>query len=967
MYKPVRTLLFFLPITLLGAAADAPSPSGFDASVKPILQARCVACHGATPQGQLDLRTPESILKGGAAGPVVVPGAPEKSLLIDKVVTRQMPPGKTKLTDAEIDRLRAWIEKDLAEAPAAKAGVKPAAVAAVTEAEVRAVFQARCVACHGSLRQEGGLDLRTLASRLKGGKSGPALVPGKPEESLLLKRILNGQMPPDAMAKDLAVELPTAAETEKIRAWIAAGAPGPAVVAAESLVKEADRNFWPFQPPKRPEVPKVKAQQLVRNPIDAFVLEKLEAKGLHLSPEADRLTLMRRAYLDLIGLPPTPSEITAYQSDNAPNAYERLVDRLLASPHYGERWGQHWLDIAGYADSEGFGQDDGIRPYAWRYRDYVIRSLNADKPYAQFLTEQLAGDEMSDDWKKVKGAAPQDVIDRLAATGFLRTVPDPTNSNERGLIAERMNIVADEVEVLTSSVMGLTVGCARCHNHKYDPIPQRDHYRLSAILQAAYDPYEWKTPNKRELPLALDAERKATALENAPIEDELKKIQAQIDLVVAPFRQQAITEHLSTLPEAVRNDLRAALDTPPEKRTDLHKYLVEKFKFEVTEKELEKTYPDLRARTQKLHAELEAERDKLKPEPHVRVLTDNPEPSVSYLLRRGDPVSYGEAVEAGVPAVLQNAVLKPYQPVSPFPGASGRRLALARWLTQPQHPLTSRVKVNQMWKRHFGRGIDASVSNFGHSGVPPSHPELLDWLATEFVQQSWSIKAMHRLMLTSQTYRQASVVDAATLAADPENVLLTRMPLHRMDAETLYDSMLTAAGRLDPAMFGSPTEVDIRPDKEVTVKSTPAGFRRSIYVLHRRQTPVSLLDAFDQPAMTPNCTERRRSNVATQALHMMNGSMTWELARYMAGRVIDEAESDRAKQVELIYLRTYGRPPDKEEVRLGTQAIEDFRKQWPARLATDSGDAPRAASANWLAVANYCHAILNTAEFSFVD
>ena len=968
MSTPALPLLLLLPLCLLGAA----NPSTFDTAVKPLLQARCVACHGATPQGQLDLRTPESILKGGAAGPVVVPGAPEKSLLIDKVVTRQMPPGKLKLTDAEIDRLRAWIEKDLtAAAPAETKAAITAAVASVTEAEVRAVFQARCVTCHGGLRQEGGLDLRTLASRLKGGKSGPALVPGKPEESLLLKRILNGQMPPDAMAKDLAVELPTPAETEKIRAWIAAGAPGPVAAASptDALVKEDDRKFWSFQPPKRPAVPTVKAQQLVRNPIDAFVLEKLEAKGLHFSPEADRLTLMRRAYLDLIGLPPTPAEITAYQNDHAADAYERLVDRLLASPHYGERWGQHWLDMAGYADSEGFGQDDGIRPYAWRYRDYVIRSLNADKPYSQFLTEQLAGDEMSDDWKKVKGTAPQEIIDRLAATGFLRTVPDPTNSNERGLIAERMNIVADEVEVLTSSVMGLTVGCARCHNHKYDPIPQRDHYRLSAILQAAYNPYEWKTPNQRELPLALDAERKTVEAENAPIQDALKKIQAQIDLVIQPFRQQAITERLATLPAAVRDDLRAALDTPPEKRDELHRYLVDKFKttLDISNKDLEKTYPELKARTQKLHVELAAEREKLKPEPHVRVLTDNAEPSVSYLLRRGDPVNYGEPVEAGVPSVLQNPLLKPYQPVSPFPGASGRRLALAQWLTQPQHPLTSRVLVNQLWMRHFGRGIVASVSNFGHSGVAPTHPELLDWLATEFVQQGWSLKKMHRLMLTSQAYRQASVVDSATLAADPENVLLTRMPLHRMDAETLYDSMLTAAGRLDPTMFGSPNDVDIRPDKEVTVKGTPAGFRRSIYVLHRRQTPVSLLDAFDQPAMTPNCTERRRSNVATQALHMMNGSMTWDLARYMAGRVIDEAETDRAKQVELIYLRTYGRTPTPGEVRTGSEAIEEFRKQWPARLATDSGDAPRASSANWLAVANYCHAILNTAEFSFID
>ena len=950
---PKLLLSVFASTALLYPATDPYN------DVKPILDAKCVACHGANPQGKLDLRSSESTLKGGAAGASVVPGSPEKSLLIDKVVTRQMPPGKVKLTDAEIDKLRVWITS-----------TKPAETAAVvTEHEVRAIFQARCVTCHGSLRHEGGLDMRTVASRLKGGKSGPGLVPGKPDESLIYKRIANGQMPPDAMAKDLAVELPTPSETEKIRAWISAGAPGPPSVQEDSLVKEEDRKFWSFQPAKRPAVPTVRNPGQVRNPIDAFLLEKLNAKSMTYAPQAGRLTLMRRAYLDLIGIPPTPLEIDAYQQDKSSDAYERLVDRLLASPRYGERWGQHWLDMAGYADSEGFGQDDGIRPYAWRYRDYVIRSLNADKPYTQFLTEQLAGDELSDDWKKAKGTASQEIIDRLAATGFLRTVPDPTNSNERGLIAERMNIVADEVEVLTSSVMGLTVGCARCHNHKYDPIPQRDHYRLSAILQAAYDPYEWKSPNKREFDLALDAERQEVEAHNAPILAEIKKLQDQINVATLPFRKRAIDERLAALPAEVREDLRLAGETPADQRTDLQKYLMEKFKktMDIPNRELLKKFPELQAANQPVQRELAAARGKLQAKPHVRILTDNQEPSVSYLLRRGDPVGFGEPVEPGVPMVLQNAALKPYQPISPFPGASGRRLALAKWLTQPEHPLTSRVMVNQMWMRHFGRGIVASVSNFGHSGVPPSHPELLDWLATEFVHQGWSMKAMHRLMMTSEAYRQTSVVEDAKLAADPENVLVSRMQLHRMDAETLYDSMLVAAGRFDPALFGSPIEVDIRPDKEVTVKPTAAGFRRSIYVLHRRQTPVSLLDAFDQPAMTPNCTERRRSNVATQALHMMNGSMTWELARFMAGRVIDEADGDRAKQVEMIYLRAYGRRPEPDEVRLGTQAIEEFRKQWPARLATDNGDAPRASSANWLALANYCHAILNSAEFSFID
>ena len=368
-----RSLTLSLMCLATCYSVSAATPPGFETDVLPILQAKCVMCHGAAPQGKLDLRSQQAILNGGASGPVVVPGESAKSLLLTKVVTRQMPPGNVKLTEAEIDQIRAWIDKGLA----------VAAPVTVSEHEVRAIFQVRCVLCHGSGDRKGGLDMRTVASRLKGGKSGPGLVPGKPEESLIYQRIVKSQMPPDKLAKDLAVELPTASETEKIRAWIAAGAPGPEAIALppDAVVKDADRQFWSFQPPKRPAVPAVKNQALVRNPIDAFLLEKLEAKGLRYAREADRLALMRRAYLDVTGIPPTPAEIDAYRKDESPDAYERLVDRLLASPRYGERWGQHWLDLAGYSDSEGFGQDDGVRPSAWRYRDYVIRSLNADKPY----------------------------------------------------------------------------------------------------------------------------------------------------------------------------------------------------------------------------------------------------------------------------------------------------------------------------------------------------------------------------------------------------------------------------------------------------------------------------------------------------------------------------------------------------------------------------------------------------------
>jgi hypothetical protein len=927
-----------------------------------VFQAKCVACHGASPMGKLDLRSSEGVLKGGMSGPVVVAGSSERSLIMTKVVTGQMPPGKVKLTDAEIETIRTWIDKTLP-------GEVKDAPPAVTEQEVTAVLQARCVRCHGGLEQRGGLDLRTVASRIKGGKSGPAVVPGKPEESLLYKRMANGTMPPDKLAKDLAIELPTDAETAKIKEWIAEGAPAAKSETPVAMVKESDKTFWSFVPPVRPAVPAVKNAGLVRNPIDAFLLRKLEEKGLTFSPEADKVTLMRRVYLDLIGMLPTEAEIHEYMADNSPDAYEKLVDQLLASSHYGERWGQHWLDLAGYSDSEGFGQDDGVRPYAWRYRDYVIRSLNADKPYTQFLTEQIAGDEMSADWKKAKDVADQATIDRIAATGFLRTSPDPTNSYERGLINERMNILADEVEILTSSVMGVTVGCARCHNHKYDPIPQRDYYRLSAILQAAYDPYEWKTPNQREIPLALESELQEFKAHNAPIDAEIAKLNEQIDKALDPMRAQMLEERLKAVPDDVRDEVKAAALTKAANRTAEQKALAKKYDSaaNISNNDVLDKYPDLKASVKPLQTELNASKARLFPKPHVRVLTDNAEPSVSYLLRRGDPVDYGEVVEAGVPAVLQSAALKPYQPVSPFEGASGRRLALAKWLTQPDHPLTARVAVNQLWMRHFGRGIVATVSNFGHSGAPPSDQELLDWLATEFVARGWSMKAMHRLMVTSEAYRQSSQVNAALMATDPDNVLVSRMPLRRMDAETLYDSLLTATGRMDAKEFGAPTEVTITPDKEVIVKPGKDGFRRAIYVLHRRQTPMSLLDAFDEPIMTPNCTERRRSNVATQALHMMNGTMTWDLAKYMAGRVIDEADGSRGKEIEVIYLRAYSRKPTAEEVKIGMEAIAEFEKQWPARLESDHDAAPRSGSANWLALANYCHAILNSAEFSFID
>jgi len=575
------------------AAAAAPPPEKtpeFTPEIRSLLQAKCWACHGEnSPQAGLSLRAPGLILKGGKSGPAVKPGSSAGSLLIEKVVSKAMPPGDAKLTPAEITLLRSWVDH-----------LSGAAEREVTENDVLPIFQMRCVVCHGKRKQEGGLDLRSQASRLRGGKSGSALIPGKPDQSLLMQKISSGQMPPPKLLFEYFVRPPTSPEVETLRKWIASGAPpAPKEVVAETasdpLVSDKDRAFWSFQPPKRPEVPQISSSGTVRNPIDAFLLQKLEAKKLTFAKEAERLVLFRRACLDLTGLPPTPAQIREYIEDHRPDAYERLIDRLLASPQYGERWSQFWLNAAGYADSEGIIDEDRIRPNAWRYRDYVIRSLNEDKPYDRFLMEQIAGDELVN-YKHAKQITP-DMIDKLVATGFLRLVPDGTYSPANGSVAERMNVIADEIEVLSSSVMGLTIGCARCHNHKYDPIPQRDYYRLSAILQTAYDPYDWVKPTERNLDVAVESERQEIASFNAPIETAIKKLEKSIEEKAAPLRIKVIGERLASLPESVRGDLQALLSTEESKRTPIQVYLADKFQdtLKVTNDDLAKQFPDFKA------------------------------------------------------------------------------------------------------------------------------------------------------------------------------------------------------------------------------------------------------------------------------------------------------------------------------------------------------------------------------------
>jgi mono/diheme cytochrome c family protein len=885
---------------------NPPGPAGrplAKAAMPALLQQKCVRCHsGKAPKGELDLTSLERAWKGGESGPVLVAGKPGESLLYEKVHQGAMPPGKRdRLTPAEVESVRHWIAG--LQKPGRRPGGKGTGATAetVTQHDVIPILLRRCTVCHGLRRKEGGLDLRSRESMVRGGKSGPAIIPGDAEESRLIQKIRNGEMPPRKRLVEVSVQPIEQAETEVLARWIGAGAPEVSIkpdVATRTpdrLVTDKDRDFWAFRAPKPVAVPAVQNAVLIRNPIDAFVARKLEQKGLAPAPESDRLTLLRRAYHDLTGLPPEPEEVQAFLADSSPDAYERLIDRLLASPRYGERWGRYWLDLAGYADSEGKREQDLSRPHAWRYRDYVIRSFNADKGYDRFLLEQIAGDELAD--YEHAPEITQEIYDNLVATGFLRMAPDATWANITGFIPDRIEVIADEIDVLGSAVMGLTMKCARCHSHKFDPIPQRDYYRLAAVFKGALDEYDWLKPDVQP---GL-----------GPISHDI------VGGRHLPF--------VTTTERQAWEQRRAAL----------------------AKQEGAKQARGL-------------------PEPRIQALWDRGEPSPTYIYRRGDPLRPGRLVGPGVPSVLTDGKT-PLEVKPPWPGAkqSGRRLAFARWLTQPDHPLTARVLVNRLWKHHFGTGLVKTLANFGKSGMLPSHPELLDWLALEFVRQGWSLKAMHRLMMTSATYRQNSAVTPNLERLDPDNALLSRMPMVRRDAESLYDSLLLVAGRLDAAMYGPGEQVTVRADGLVTPAGKASGWRRLVYVQQQRKRLPTHLETFDYPPMNPNCIERRDSTAATQALHLLNNRLVYRLAEHFAERVAKEVGPDEVSRLKRVYLIALSRLPNEEELQIGQAALARLVKRWDKHLG-GAGSAPRAEVAR-RALTDFCHAIMNSADFLYVD
>lgn len=944
-------------------------------------------------------------------------------------------------------------------------------VAVSFERDVRPILKAHCLECHGEGEElEGGLDLRLRRLIRAGGDSGPALVEGQPDESLLLERTISEDMPPGDTKL-------TAEQLATIRMWIARGAktmrPEPESIPDGVYVPEEERDFWSFTPIHKPHVPQVTNRDRVRTPIDAFLLQRLEQKQLSFSPDADRRTFIRRATFDLTGLPPTPEEVQRFVDDKNPAAIEKLIDRLLESPQYGERWGRHWLDVVGYADSEGYTIDDPVRPNAYHYRDYVIDAFNDDLPFDRFIREQLAGDEIIGYPKK--NLTPEETA-KLIATGFLRMVPDGTGkvpSDEQPIA--RNQVMADALQVVGSSLLGLTLNCAQCHNHRYDPIPQSEYYQIRAIFQPAYDCESWRAPKSRLVSLYTDSDRKAAA----EVEAEAKKVDAEYqqrsEELIAETLEDQLVQHV---PEELRDALRTAFQTPAKERTDeqnaylkqypkilkisrgslylydrdirsklagLKKTLQTKSKqnleaaqtealatldgdtakqlaavikkpagertdaqkkllashsdVEVTLENLGQFDPSAAAELEALKKEIDSTKERApqlaaiseraktiratKPKEHfVRALTEIPgKVPDTFLFARGDhrsPLNKLQPAVLTVPArelavdiPLNNNALQ----------TSGRRLAYAEYLTSGHHPLVARVLVNRFWMHHFGKGIVATPGDFGLMGDRPSHPELLDWLASEFMASGWSLKQFHKLVMTSTAYRQ-SLRSIPIDDVDPDNRLLSGMSLRRLEAETLRDCVLAVSGNLNPKRSGPP--VPVMPDRVgqivIGIENENAGrpgpkidmqgeeFRRSVYVQVRRSRPLGMLDTFDAPRMSPNCETRPTSTVAPQSLLLMNSDFVVQQSIVFARRLSKEAGDDIRAQVRQAWELALCQVPSDQQVNQAIAFIEQQTKNLSSspeakKLAADD----KTKTPGLLALSTFCQMLFGSNRFLYVD
>jgi len=770
--------------------------------------------------------------------------------------------------------------------------VAPALAAVDYTSQVRPILEKRCYACHGPRQAMHGLRLDDRTAALKGGDSGvPSLVPGKSASSLIYRYIAgldkDVKMPPGA-------PMP-AAEIDIIKRWIDEGAAWPAsATAIEDEKFTRGRTHWAFQPRTKPAIPSVRNKAWVRNPIDAFVLSKLEAQNWSPSPQATPRQLLRRIHFDLTGLPPTLAEQDAFA--NHPSI-DGVIDRLLQSPAYAERWARHWLDVVRYGESNGY-ERDGHKPQVWKYRDYVIRSFLADKPFDQFLTEQLAGDEFDE-------LTPE----LLIATGYHRLGPwddEPADPE-----TDRYDQLDDIVSTTSQAFLGLTIGCARCHNHKFEPLTAADYYSMVSIFNGLQRP----RAGRRELDMPVGPR---TELEREAARDaRIKPLEQQVAKLLEPYKNKK-----AEIPSEIQKD-------------------VDRLQGEIAA--IRTAEPDL-PRAYFMH------------EP-------KPEPPVTHLLIRGKPGSPGPEVPPAVPAIL----VKQQPEFRPAVKTSGRRLALARWMTQPDNPLVARVIVNRVWMWHFGEGLVRTPSDFGLMGQRPTHPELLDWLANRFIEDGWSFRKLHKLILSSSTWRMSKAVNHQHQEKDPEDRLLWRVPYRRLEAEAIRDAMLAVSGRLNRRMFGPSVFPPVQeqalegssdPDKIWKASNEEDSSRRSIYVFLKRSLILPMLDMLDLCDTARSAAQRMTTSVPTQALTLFNGDFVNQQARYLAGRLINDAGTEAPQQIDLAYRLALARHPTEAEK---ASMLTFLEKEETLLRASD------AANARLRALEQLARVIFNLNEFVYVD
>ena len=817
--------------------------------------------------------------------------------------------------------------------------------------DVAPILSQNCGQCHGQSPTMANLDLRSRDAALKGGKHGPAIVPGDAAASRLYRRLTGEEKPQMPMGGRL-----SDAEIAIIRNWIDSGAAWDATEATppEHRFTDQQRRFWAFQKVVKPAAPKVAG---IQNPIDAFIDAKLQAHNLKPNPPADRITLLRRAYLDLTGLPPTQEDAQAFLADDSPAAFERVVDRLLASPEYGERWGRYWLDLARYADSAGFKADE-TRPNMWRYRDYVIQSFNEDKPYDRFVKEQIAGDELY----------PDDRAARIA-TGFNRLWPD--ESNLANPILRRQEILNDITDTVGAVFMGMTYGCARCHDHKFDPILQKDYYRLQAFFA--------NVRNDDRTSLLTGGQAAAYRRQRAEWERATTEIRAKMEAILAPVRVKKTQDSIGMFPKEAQE----AVFLPAADRSPMQWQMFYRSASRLpSDADLEKA---LRGEEKQRFADLKKELaafDNLKPaQPPVgeSMIDASPESPPTFVLSKGVWDAPLDEVQPGFLTILDPKPPK----IAPAEGSNstGRRSALANWLADPSNPLTARVMVNRIWQNHFGTGIVGSSSDFGVMGDRPSNPALLDFLAATFVESGWSVKKMNRLIMLSNTYRQSSANQAEAAKADPEDKLLWRFGRRRLEGEVIRDSMLLAAGELNPKM-GGPGVFPPVPDgtsrgsRYLSWKpeTDPAeANRRSVYIFVKRNLRYPMFEAFDFPDTSESCARRYATVSPTQPLTLLNDDLVRQWSRALAGRVLNDGGLSPAQQIERAFRIVFNRAPNDDERASVLDFLEQQASKISSRLAANEKLAlpdrvpPGMEPARAAAFVDFCQALLNSNEFVYIN